>query len=66
MQTLTVTPETPEKLEALLAFLTALKIEFKPKKEKPYNPEFVAKIKRGEEAKARGDYRTIAIEDLWK
>ena len=35
-------------------------------KKSPYNPEFVAKIKRSEKNFSEGKYATIKIEDLWK
>jgi len=38
----------------------------KEKKEKPYNAEFVAKIKQGEKDLAEGRYTVIKLEDLWK
>ncbi|MDR3287195.1 MAG: hypothetical protein LBT27_07115 [Prevotellaceae bacterium] len=34
--------------------------------ESPYNPEFVAKIKKAEEDIRNGKGKKIAIEDLWK
>ena len=36
------------------------------KQESPYNPEFVAKIKRGDEEIRHGRTKKIAIDDLWK
>jgi len=64
MSTLIVHP-TPDKLEGLTAFLKALKIDFE-KRDEEYDPEFVAKIKRGDEAHLRGDYTAIKVEYLWK
>lgn len=34
--------------------------------ESPYNPEFVAKIKRSQEQIRNGEYRIIKAEGLWK
>ena len=48
METLIAHPKNKEQLAALKAFVKALKIDFETKKS-PYNPEFVAKIKRGQE-----------------
>lgn len=48
METLIVHPDNNE-LAALKMFMKALNISFK-KEKSPYNPEFVAKIKRGEQA----------------
>ena len=36
------------------------------KTESPYNPEFVAKIKRSQKEAEYGLAKTVKIEDLWK
>lgn len=36
------------------------------KEEKPYNPEYVAMIKRSQKEAREGKYKTIRTEDLWK
>lgn len=64
MTILIVQPENEEKLAALKAFMKALKISFK--EEKPYNPEFVAKIERSKKEFEMGDFKAIKTEDLWK
>jgi len=65
METLTLHPKNKEQLNALKAFAKALKIDFKTEKSS-YDPEFVAKIKRGQEQIKAGKGIKIAIEDLWK
>ncbi|MGE5429238.1 MAG: DUF2683 family protein [Methylococcaceae bacterium] len=65
MGTLIVQPDTKEKLNALKAFLKALKISFEESKS-PYNPEFVAKIKRGEKDIKTGKTKSISLDDIWK
>lgn len=65
METLIAHPKNKEQLAALKAFVKALKIDFTTEKS-PYHPEFVAKIKRGEEQVKAGKGVKIAIEDLWK
>ncbi|MFC3559605.1 DUF2683 family protein [Pedobacter jamesrossensis] len=65
METLTLHPKNKEQLNALKAFAKALKIDFE-KEKSTYNPEFVAKIKRGQEQIKAGKGIKIAIEDLWK
>lgn len=65
METLIAHPKNKEQLAALKAFVKALKIDFKTEKS-PYNPEFVAKIKRSEAQMKAGKGVKIAIEDLWK
>ena len=66
-------PSTKEQLDALKAFLTALKIDFSFAKEKeeesPYNPEFVAKILKSQEDFKNGKGKSFTIEELealWK
>jgi len=51
METLIVQPKNKEQLTALKAIMKSLKVDFKTEKsaESPYDPEFVAKMKRSEE-----------------
>jgi hypothetical protein len=65
METLIVHPKNKEQLAALKAVMKALKVDFETEKS-PYNPEFVAKIKRSEAQMKAGNGVKIAIEDLWK
>jgi hypothetical protein len=58
-----------EKLEALKAFLMALKIKFEIKTSKPYNDDFVNTILQGDEDIKNGKGKKITldqIDDLWK
>lgn len=45
--------------------MKALKIKFEIA-EKPYNPEFVAKIKRSEDDFKNGRFTTVKVEDISK
>jgi hypothetical protein len=65
MGTLIAHPENKEKSDALKAFMKALKISFEEEKS-PYDPEFVAKVKRSEEDFEAGKFKAIKTEDLWK
>jgi hypothetical protein len=65
METLTLEPRTKRDIEAVKAFANALKIPIK-KNGSPYNPEFIAKIKRGDEDIKAGRYREISLEELEK
>lgn len=65
METLIIHPKNEAQLEAVKAFVKALKIDFTTEKSS-YNPEFVAKIKRSEAQMNEGKGVKIAIEDLWK
>ena len=63
METILVYPKSPDKMEALKAFLKALKIDFE---KSPYNPDFVAKIKRSDEDIKAGRTSKISPDDIWK
>ena len=65
METLIVHPENKAQLNAVKQVLKAMKISFE-KEDKPYNPEFIAKIKKSEQNFKEGKFTKIAIEDLWK
>jgi hypothetical protein len=58
-------------IDAIKAFMKALKIKFEVSKEveKPYNEAFVKKIKQGDEDLKNGKGRTVTLEELdslWK
>lgn len=62
-------PGSDDKFEALKAFMKALKIKFEITKEKPYDPEFVAKIEKSREDYKNGKGRKITLDELnslWK
>lgn len=68
METLIFHPDSREKMEALKAFAKALKISFETE-EKPYDPEFVAKIQKSQGDLKAGKGRTTTLdelESLWK
>ncbi|MFV0565655.1 MAG: DUF2683 family protein [Flavobacteriaceae bacterium] len=72
METFNIKAHTmdPSQIEAIKAFMKALKIKFElSKEESPYNPEFVKKIKDGDEDLKKGKGRKITIQEidsLWK
>ena len=57
-------------IEAIKAFMKALKIKYELSREQnPYNPEFVKKIQQGDEDLKNGKGRTVTPEELdslWK
>ena len=67
MEILILQPNNKEQLMALKAILKALKIDFKIAKniEKPYNPEFIAKMKQGEADVKAGKTTKIEPADIW-
>jgi hypothetical protein len=67
METLIVQPRSKEQLTALKAIMKALKIDFKTEKStnSPYNAEFIAKMKKGEEDIKAGRTTKIEPADIW-
>jgi hypothetical protein len=65
MGTLIAYPGNKEKLDALKAFMKALKIRFEEEKS-PYNPFFVKTIKQSEDDFKAGKFKSIKTEYLWK
>ena len=65
METLIVQPDSKEKLDAIKAFMKALNIPFEASKS-PYNPDFVVKIKQGDEDIKAGRTKRISLDDVWK
>jgi hypothetical protein len=55
--------DTPEQENALKAFVKTLKVKFEVTN-KPYNPEFVAKIRQSEKEIEEGKTVTVNKEDL--
>jgi len=67
MESIIVNPKDKEQLTALKAIMKALKVDFKIEKntESQYNPEFAAKMKRGEEDIKAGRTTKIEPADIW-
>jgi len=66
---ITAYTEDDSQIEAVKAFMKALKIKFEISKDKPYNQEFVAKIKQGDKDIKAGKGRKVTAEELnnsWK
>lgn len=60
----TVHPKTKAQVEALKAFMQALKIKFEVSKDEAYDPEFVAKIEESKKQYEKGDFISIEKEDI--
>jgi len=57
-------PKTPEQVNALIAFMKALKIKFEVAKEDSYKPEFVEKILESKKQIAEGKFTDVKAENL--
>ena len=73
METINIKAYTSKiaQIDAIKAFMKSLKIKFELSKEedKLYDPEFVKKIKQGDEDLKKGKGRTLTLEELdslWK
>ena len=68
MQTINITAYTEDiaQVDAIKAFMKALKIKFEVQKESPYNKKFVTKILEGEEEFKKGKSKAIKTAELWK
>ena len=71
METIRITAHTQDasQIEAVKAFMKALKIKFEITKDNPYNPEFVKKLVSGDEDYQAGKVRKVTVEELnslWK
>jgi hypothetical protein len=67
MEAINITAFTKDasQIKDIKACIKALKIKFEIA-EKPYNPEFVAKIKRSEKQHKKGQFTRVEAEDLSK
>jgi hypothetical protein len=65
METLIVHPKDQKQLAAIKAFFKALDVSFEKGKESPYDPKFVAKIKKGEKAAREGKGVKVDMANLW-
>ena len=70
MQAINITAYTDDasQIEAVKAFMKALKIKFEISKDQPYNPEFVNKILEAEQEIKQGKGLKVTSEgfdDLW-
>ncbi len=62
--TFIIRPETVEQENALKAFVKAIKMKFEVSKEKPYDPEFVAKIQESRQQVKEGKTVKIELDDI--
>lgn len=57
-------PKTAEQVNALKAFMHALKIKFEVSMEEGYNPDFVAKIEESRQQYKKGEYVSVEKKDI--
>ena len=57
-------PTTKDQINVLKAVVKAFKIEFEITKEKPYDPDFVAKIQKSRQDISEGKITFVKKEDL--
>jgi hypothetical protein len=61
---ITIHPEDASQIEAIKAFMKALKIKFELSKDQPYDPEFVKKIEKSKQDFKEGKSTSVKKEDL--
>lgn len=70
METLKIELKNKKQSSMIKELLKELDIKFEPvvieDEDSPYDPGFVAKIKRGEKARKEGEGMKVNIDDLWK
>ena len=59
-------PKDGSQIEALKAFMKALKIKFEVTEDQPYNPEFVEKIEKSRKQAKEGKIIQIGLDETWK
>jgi hypothetical protein len=64
MTTFTIHTDDKEHLNALKAMLKALKVKFEVSEDKPFNPEFVAKMNQSIKQVKEGKTTKLNMEDL--
>ena len=57
-------PSDMSQIVAIKAVMKALKIKFEVSKEKPYNPEFIAKIQKSHQDYKDGNFVTVEKENF--
>lgn len=57
-------PKTAEQVNALKAFMKALKIKFEVSNEKGYDPDFVAKIEESRQQYQKGEFVSVEKKDI--
>ncbi|WP_373513399.1 DUF2683 family protein [Persicitalea sp.] len=66
MTTLTIDTKDQEVLKAVKALLKGFEVPFEVELDSPYDPEFVAKIKKSQQQVKEGKTVKIALDDIWK
>lgn len=67
MESITIHPKSKSQTKVFEELAKVLDLPFEKGKAKdPYDPIFVAKIKKGDRDKKAGNFKTIKTEDLWK
>lgn len=64
METLIVEPKSRKQLNAIKAFLKALDVSFRKEEDSPYNPEFVARIRKSEQQFEEGKVTRVTKEEI--
>ncbi len=66
MTTLTIDTKDKEILKAVKALLKGFEVPFEVESDSPYDPEFVAKIKKSQQEVKDGKTVKIHLDEIWK
>lgn len=64
MEILIIEPKSRKQLNAIKAVLKALDVTFRKEEESPYNPEFVARIRKSEQQFEEGKVTRVTKENI--
>lgn len=68
METLNIKayPANSQQIDAIKAFMKALKIKYEVTTDSPYNPDFVKKVENSQKQVSEGKTVKIDLDDIWK
>ena len=66
MEIILIRPTSKEQIRVFEEMAKILKIPFELKEDSPYNPEFVAMVKKADKDFESGKSKKIKLDDIWK
>lgn len=66
METILIRPKSKDQIKVFEEMAKALRVPFEVKEGSPYNPEFVAMVKKADKDFKNGKGKKIKLDDIWK
>lgn len=66
LESFIVHPKTKEQVEAIKAFMNALKIKFEISRDEPYKETFVNEVLESKKRADNGEVTSLKTSELWK